>query len=77
MSDLRVTAAELAGCNRRTTRTPTIWGGLVDECQLFVWPRSSAAANRPRRRASAPTSSVLDEHRFNNGVVRLVYRIPS
>ena len=51
--------------------------GLVDECQLFVWPMI-VGGGKPALPASFRTRvELLDEHRFNNGVVRLLYRIPS
>jgi dihydrofolate reductase len=51
--------------------------GLVDECQLFVWPMI-LGGGKPALPAGFRTHlELLDEHRFNNGVVRLLYRIPS
>jgi dihydrofolate reductase len=51
--------------------------GLVDECQLFVWPMI-LGGGKPALPAGLRTHlELLDEHRFNNGVVRLLYRIPS
>ena len=51
--------------------------GLVDESQLFVWPMI-VGGGKPALLAGFRTHlELLDEHRFNNGVVRLLYRIPS
>jgi dihydrofolate reductase len=51
--------------------------GLVDECQLFVWPMI-LGGGKPALPADFRTRlELLDEHRFNNGVVRLLYRVPS
>ena len=49
--------------------------GLVDELQLFVWPVVLRG-----RKVALPTGmradlELLDEHRFNNGVVHLRYRL--
>jgi dihydrofolate reductase len=49
--------------------------GLVDECHLFIWPvvlgGGKPALSTDRRIEVA----LLDEHRFDNGVVRLRYRV--
>ena len=49
--------------------------GLVDECQLFVWPVVLGG-----RKPALPTDmradlELLDEHRFGNGVLQLRYRV--
>jgi dihydrofolate reductase len=49
--------------------------GLVDELQLFVWPVVLGG-----RKPALPTGiradlDLLDEHRFDNGVVELRYRL--
>jgi dihydrofolate reductase len=50
--------------------------GLVDECQLFVWP-IILGGSKPALPAGFHTHlELLDDYRFNNGVVRLLYRIP-
>ena len=48
--------------------------GLVDECQLFIWPVILGG-----RKPALPTDTraeleLLDERRFNNGVVHVRYR---
>ena len=51
--------------------------GLIDECQVFVWPMI-LGGGRPALPAGVRTDlEILDEHRFDNGVVRLCYRIPT
>lgn len=51
--------------------------GLVDECQLFVWPMI-VGGGKPALPAGIRTGlELLDEHRFDNGVVLLRYRIPA
>jgi dihydrofolate reductase len=49
--------------------------GLVDECQLFVWP-VILGGGKPALPAGIRTDlELLDEHRFGNGVVHLRYRV--
>ena len=51
--------------------------GLVDECQLFVWPMI-VGGGKPALPAGIRTNLELpDEHRFDNGVVHLRYHIPT
>ena len=48
---------------------------LVDECQLFVWPLI-VGGGKPAFPAGVRTDlELLDEHLFDNGVVRLRYRV--
>jgi dihydrofolate reductase len=49
--------------------------GLVDECQLFVWPML-LGGGKPALPAGVRTDlELLDEHRFGNGVPQLRYRV--
>ncbi len=49
--------------------------GLVDECQLFVWP-TILGGGKPAFPAGVRTDlELLDEHRFGNGVLHLRYRV--
>jgi dihydrofolate reductase len=49
--------------------------GLVDECQLFVWPMI-LGGGKPALPAGVRTDlELLDEHRFGSGVVHLRYRV--
>jgi dihydrofolate reductase len=51
--------------------------GLVDECQLFVWPMI-LGDGKPAFSAGARTDlELLDEHRFGNGVLQLHYQVPT
>jgi dihydrofolate reductase len=51
--------------------------GLVDECQLFVWPMT-LGGGKPALPAGVRTDlELLDEHRFGNGVMRLRYLVPT
>jgi dihydrofolate reductase len=48
--------------------------GLVDECQLFIWP-VVLAGGKPALATDTRTGlALLDERRFSNGVVHLRYR---
>jgi dihydrofolate reductase len=49
--------------------------GVVDECQLFVWPMM-LGGGKPALPAGVRTDlELLDEHRFGNGVLLLRYRV--
>jgi dihydrofolate reductase len=68
-SDLTIGGANLAA--------RAFAAGLVDECQLFVWPMI-VGGGKPALPAGIRTNlDLLDEHRFDNGVVQLRYRIPT
>jgi dihydrofolate reductase len=51
--------------------------GLVDECQLFVYPVLVGAGKAAFPSDARIGLDLLDEHRFGNGVVNLRYRIQS
>ena len=62
---------------RGEPRCPGLRGRPVDECQLFVWPMI-LGGGKPALPAGFRTElELLDEHRFDNGVVHLSYRIPT
>ncbi|MGH9214244.1 MAG: dihydrofolate reductase family protein [Acidimicrobiales bacterium] len=68
-SDLTIGGANLAA--------QAFEAGLVDECQLLVWPMI-LGGGKPALPAGIRTDLVLlDEHRFDNGVIHLRYRIPT
>jgi dihydrofolate reductase len=65
-SDLMIGGANLAAQAMRA--------GLVDECQLLVWP-TAVGGGKPGLPTGMRTDfALLDERRFHNGVVRLRYR---
>jgi dihydrofolate reductase len=67
-SDLTVGGANLAA--------QAFQAGLVDECQLIVWP-VVVGGGKPGLPAGIRTNlELLDERRFGNGVVHLRYRLP-
>jgi dihydrofolate reductase len=51
--------------------------GLVDECQLFIYPVLVGEGKPAFPRDARVQLELLDEHRFGNGVVNLRYRIQS
>ncbi len=64
--DLTIGGANLA--------TQAFRAGLVDECQLFVWP-ATVGGGKPGLPTGMRTDlELLDERRFRNGVVHLRYR---
>jgi dihydrofolate reductase len=66
-SDLTIGGANLAA--------QAFAAGLVDECQLLVWPMI-VGGGKPALPAGIRTDlELLDEHRFDNGVMYLRYRI--
>lgn len=65
-SDLMIGGANLAA--------QAIRAGLVDECQLLVWP-TAVGGGKPGLPTGVRTDfTLLDERRFGNGVVLLRYR---
>jgi dihydrofolate reductase len=49
--------------------------GLVDECQLFVWPMILGGGKPAFAAGVRADLELLDEHRFANGVVHLRHRV--
>ena len=48
--------------------------GLVDECQLFVWPTVLGGGKPAFSTDARADLELIDERRFRNGVVLLRYR---
>ena len=65
-SDLTVGGANLA--------TQAFKAGLVDECQLLVWPIVVGGGKPGLPTGIRANLELLDERRFGNGVVHLRYR---
>ena len=65
-TDLTVGGANLA--------TQAFQAGLVDECQLFVWPVVVGGGKPGLPTGMRTDLELLDERRFRNGVVHLRYR---
>jgi len=66
-SDLAVGGAHLA--------EQAFAAGLVDECQLLVWPSIIGGGKPALPRGARVDLELLDERRFGNGVVYLRYRV--
>jgi dihydrofolate reductase len=66
-SDLTVGGANLA--------TQAFQAGLVDECQLLVWPVVVGGGKPGLPTGVRADLELLDERRFRNGVVHLRYRV--
>jgi dihydrofolate reductase len=49
--------------------------GLVDECQMFVWPLVVGGGKPGLPTGKRADLELLDERRFGNGVVHLRYRL--
>ncbi|MFG3706050.1 dihydrofolate reductase family protein [Micromonospora sp. NPDC047670] len=65
-SDLTVGGANLA--------TQAFQAGLIDECQLFVWPVVVGGGKPGLPTGMRTDLELLDERRFPNGVLHLRYR---
>jgi dihydrofolate reductase len=65
-SDITVGGANLA--------SQAFKAGLVDECQLFVWPTVLGGGKPALPTDARADLELIDERRFGNGVVLLRYR---
>jgi dihydrofolate reductase len=65
-SDITIGGANLAAQAMRA--------GLVDECQLFVWPLVVGGGKPGLPTGLRTNFALLDQRRFQNGVVHLRYR---
>ena len=65
-SDLTVGGANLAA--------QAFKAGLVDECQLFIWPVVVGGGKPGLPTGMRTDLELLDERRFRNGVLHLRYR---
>ena len=66
-SDLTIGGANLAA--------QAFAAGLVDECQLFVWPMILGGGKPAFPPGVRVDLELVDEHQFGSGVVRLRYRV--
>jgi dihydrofolate reductase len=66
-ADIAVGGGDLAG--------QAIGAGLVDECHLFLCPIVVGGGRRALPDGVRTPLELLDEHRFENGVVHLHYRV--
>jgi dihydrofolate reductase len=68
-SDLTVGGADLAA--------QAFMAGLVDECQLFVWPSIIGGGKRALPSDTRIDLKLVNARRFENGVMLLQYRVPA
>ena len=57
-----------------TLAAQALKAGLVDECQLFIWPVVLNGGKPALAIDTRVELELLDQHRFSNGVVHLRYR---
>lgn len=75
VQDLKAAATSDLTIGGATLAAQAMAAGLVDECQLFLWPMI-VGGGKPALPAGIRTGlELLDEHRFDNGVIQLRYRI--
>jgi len=75
--DLKTSAASDLTVGGATLAAHALNAGLVDECQLFMYP-VLVGEGKPAFLSDARIQlELLEEHRFGNGVVYLRYRIQS
>ncbi|MGD0882613.1 MAG: dihydrofolate reductase family protein [Acidimicrobiales bacterium] len=73
--ELKASAASELTVGGPTLAAHAFHAGLVDECQLFVYP-IVVGDGKPAFPSDARVElDLLEEHRFSNGVVNLRYRI--
>jgi dihydrofolate reductase len=75
--DMKTSAASDLTVGGPTLAAHAFHAGLVDECQLFIYPVLVGEGKPAFPRDARVQLELLDEHRFGNGVVNLHYRIPS
>src|SRR5437764_1396213 len=75
--DLKTSAGSDLTVGGATLAAHALNAGLVDECQLFMYP-ILVGEGKPAFLSDARAQlELLEEHRFGNGVVNLHYRIQS
>lgn len=74
VQDLKGTASRDLLVGGPTLAAQALKAGLVDECQLYVWPVVLGGGKPALPTDVRAELQLLDEHRFSNGVVHLRYR---
>jgi len=75
--EMKASAASDVTVGGSTLAAHAFNAGLIDECQLFMYP-VLVGAGRPAFSGDARVQlDLLEEHRFGNGVVNLRYRVSS
>ena len=75
VSDLKATATSDITVGGAHLAAQAFQEGLVDECQLFVWPMILGGGKAGLPSGTRADLELLDEHRFDNGVVYVRYGI--
>ena len=75
--DLKVSAAEDLTVGGPNFAAHAFKAGLVDECQLLIWPVVVGAGKSSLPRDTRADLELLDERRFSRGVVYVRYRVVS
>jgi dihydrofolate reductase len=75
--DIKTSAARDLTIGGPTVAAHAFNAGLVDECQLFIYPVLVGAGKAAFPRDARIQLELLEEHRFGNGVVNLGYRVQS
>ena len=75
--ELKASAASDVNIGGSTLAAHAFNAGLIDECQLFVYP-VLVGEGKPAYSGDVPVQlDLLEQHQFGNGVVNLRYRILS
>jgi dihydrofolate reductase len=75
VQDLKAAASSDLMLGGATLAAQAFEAGVVDECQLIVWP-AAVGRGKPALPTGMRTDlELLDERRFGNGVVHLRYRV--
>jgi dihydrofolate reductase len=74
VQDLKAAASRDLLVGGPTLAAQALKAGLVDECQLFVWPVVLGGGKPALPTDVRAELELLDERRFSNGVVHLRYR---
>lgn len=72
--ELKATAGSDATVGGANLASQALKAGLVDECQLFVWPTVLGRGKPALPTDARATLELIDHRRFENGVVLLRYR---
>jgi dihydrofolate reductase len=75
--DMKTSAASDLTVGGPTLAAHAFAAGLVDECQLFIYPVLVGDGKPPFPSDARVQLELLEEHRFSNGVVQLRYRTQS
>jgi dihydrofolate reductase len=72
--DLKAAASSDLLVGGPTLAAEAFKAGLVDECQVFIWPVLLDGGKPALEMGTRVDLELVDEHRFGNGVVHLRYR---